>query len=281
MAQYVQASVGGYPNAYIPGVTTAQQGDRISSGISPAALSDPFGRAMVSVQSDSAKVRFPIANYVTLTFSGDLIASNVINMNVVSRYFTAAASETNAMAQVTYAVSHDNTMDLIATALEAVEGVLSVEVGGANNRSLFITADDDTELNITDAVVTLGLSQATITVSRGTTDDQRFRGIVTQTYSAVQNFYTGEGSYLPANTSVSLTFQGQLAALTEGAVTLANTGAPLPVYMRFLASGGNDVTGALRTTSDTGAVLLPSTSITWATGVVSQDGAAPVNVKLG
>lgn len=94
----------------------------------------------------------------TLTFDAALVASNTINGYVGG----------NAISQVTYATSSDNTMALIATAISAMEGVKSATVtdNGSNDRVIVVIPEDQaTGLALTGFAVTNGASQAAITVA--------------------------------------------------------------------------------------------------------------------
>jgi len=95
----------------------------------------------------------PVAQVQTLTFSADLLILNVINMDV----------DGAAIGPIAWAVSHDNTMALIATAIQAEDGVVTAVVtGGAGSRVITVTAAvAGVPVVIDDILVTLGASQAT------------------------------------------------------------------------------------------------------------------------
>ena len=119
-------------------------------------------------QSGEENVRLPYSNTITLTFSADTVASNTINGSLVLN------GATTAMAQVTYASSHANTMDLIVAALENIVGVASAVVGadgsGNANRRITITLDHEIDGYATGFIVAAGASQATITMANDTAE---------------------------------------------------------------------------------------------------------------
>lgn len=103
------------------------------------------------------KARLPIAK--VLTFSAALITANVYNVTING----------SAIAPVTFTTSNDNTLSLIATAIEALTAVkratvIPVTGTTSDDRSILIEPADDVEtLTITGSAVTSGSSQATTT----------------------------------------------------------------------------------------------------------------------
>ena len=99
----------------------------------------------------------------TLTLSGALVAANVINGSVGG----------NAIAPVTYAASSDATLQAIATAIAALDGVKSAVVTvvggdqtGTDDVEIVVTPEDQVAgIALTGWVVTLGAGQATIAVA--------------------------------------------------------------------------------------------------------------------
>lgn len=99
------------------------------------------------------------SNYYDLTFSAALVASNNVNGNVAG----------SAITQVTYATSSDATMVAVAAAIAAKAGVASAAVVGSSNYRVirvWPSAPLDA-LALTSFAVTSGASQATITVTQG------------------------------------------------------------------------------------------------------------------
>ena len=84
------------------------------------------------------------ARYGTIVFSADLVAADTFDVTVNG----------TAIAQVTYATSHANTMALIVAALEAIATVTDAS---ASVRTITIIPEDqDTTIAITNAIVTNG-----------------------------------------------------------------------------------------------------------------------------
>ena len=94
---------------------------------------------------------------VEIVFSIDLVASNQVAITVNSVPLTP----------VVYAVSHLNTMQLIAVALMTVSGIDVVTVGGAGNRTLTVVFDQGYDMYILPPSVSGGTVQANTTVSGG------------------------------------------------------------------------------------------------------------------
>lgn len=95
-------------------------------------------------------------NTAIIYFSLDLVTSNTIDITV----------DGVAISQVTYAVSHANTMGLVATALAALASVKSATVFGATSRKIKVVAEDnENPLTVITGVVAAGAQQAVITAS--------------------------------------------------------------------------------------------------------------------
>ena len=92
-------------------------------------------------------------NY-TLTFSADPVASNVITGYIG-----------NQQVQVTYATSAANTYNLLAAAIGAVAGVLSVTVDAGNRKLTIKPINQSAGISVVGFVVTLGGSQPTIAIA--------------------------------------------------------------------------------------------------------------------
>ena len=146
-----------------------------------------FGVALIAGDSD----KLPKYDIVTLTFSAELVASNVINGKVNGV----------AISQVTWNTNNDTTMGLLATELQskaAITSAVASDVGavGYDNTITCTAADEDTILALTDFLVTLGASQATITVAR-----TPFRR--TKTYAnlaaVAADFATTDSEYIAAS----------------------------------------------------------------------------------
>jgi len=93
-----------------------------------------------------------------LTFAGDVIASNVINVTINGV----------AISPVTYADSHANTMALLVTALKAISTVSDAVLVSA--RVIEFTPVLQTSVPVVTATVTLGQTQTTITPTSSLND---------------------------------------------------------------------------------------------------------------
>lgn len=92
----------------------------------------------------------------TVVLSADLVDSNSIAVSLNGTAITGSP--------FTYATSHIDTMNTIATALAATDGVASATVGGANNRTIYVVGDVNTNAIVTTFTITGGVSQATATI---------------------------------------------------------------------------------------------------------------------
>lgn len=96
-----------------------------------------------------------VAQVQTITFSADLITSNVINGSV----------DGTALSATTFATDHATTMAAIATKIAATAGVSTATVGGSGNRVITVTAQSaGVPFTLSGFAVTLGASQATVAI---------------------------------------------------------------------------------------------------------------------
>lgn len=126
-------------------------------------MPEPFGNSthVKILKSESQKLHqeFTVDDLkATITFSADLVTSNVVN----------GAINGVAIDAVTFTTDHDNTMDLLLAALEANDAVASASLTDAtNNRQITVIAADPEALFILSGfAVTLGASQATVTTAQ-------------------------------------------------------------------------------------------------------------------
>ena len=137
-----------------------------------------FGVA--AIRSDASAtpqgVRVARRNQATAVFSADLVTSNSV----------AAVVNGVALTATVFATDHATTMAALGAKIVAALAALTVPivatatVGGASNRTLTIDAVD-ASLLLTAFVVTLGASQATVTLTNQTSDAAKdFQGIVRQ-----------------------------------------------------------------------------------------------------
>lgn len=99
-----------------------------------------------------------VAQVVTLTFSADLVASNV-----VSAFTVSAGGKLETVTATTFAVSNANTLGLITAKLQALAGVNATDNGAHVITITSATAGVD--ISVTTPTVTLGASQATAVVA--------------------------------------------------------------------------------------------------------------------
>lgn len=236
--------------------------------ISCRAFQDIYmGLGVAKVTGVDFQVRLPQQNFATLVFSADLVASNVINGNINGV----------AIAPVTYASSHLATMTAIAGAIETADSNVTATVGGANNRTITIQAANGFAALAASWVVTLGASQATITITN-TTDDT-FYGIALRQQNK-QNVYTPIGSGGPTpyfeDDSVPVETNGVVWVQPETAVSSDG-----PVYWRFQDNGAGKARGQFRNDSDGGtAVLLSSSIARWLSSAGGSGAYAQLQIKL-
>ena len=97
-------------------------------------------------------------NYAIITFSAALIASNKVNMKI----------DGSSITEITYATSNAATLSALATEIATKSGVATATVVGT--RAIWVYPKNAQSINvITDAAVTAGSSQASITISAGST----------------------------------------------------------------------------------------------------------------
>lgn len=199
---------------YPTGMPIAQIGQiadlRMSRNIeSYAALETiPFGYA-VAMSNDPDKpntVRLPRRTVAVITLSANLIASNVVNGKVGGAAITA----------VTYASSHDATMDALVAAIEALATVKRAQLGDedGDNRVILVEVTD-TAAVLADWAVTLGSSQATVTITYSAASE-RIVGVSVFTHTIPQNL-SGVASY---------TVGDAVNVMTKGAIWVPTVDVP-------------------------------------------------------
>lgn len=244
-----------YPTLMVNGSEGLLADSGFKNVLSPSAYDQiPVGSGVAKVFGVDYQARLPEQNLATLVFSADLVASNVINGNINGV----------AIAPVTYASSHLATMTAIAAAIETADDDVTATVGGANNRTITIMASGAAKALVAGWVVTLGGSQATITMTNTTYDT--LYGIALRTQDKMNllgvNGSAGAAPYY-AGTCVSMLTRGRVFVLVED--TLNSDDA---VYMRFAPNGGNTRLGTFRSDSDSGTCLLVSNAV-WRVGATA------------
>lgn len=226
-------SLGGHTAVQIPyqatDIETYDAPNGLGSDLSVTGIA--YGRGVVQSILNSAACRYPIPSQVTLTFVGDLITDNLIDLDVNGV----------AMAQVTFAVSNANTLALIAAALENMTDlVLSASVDG--DHSIVVVGKPDVALIMSNILVTAGVSQTTGTGLQQCVDD--FLGAVVR--AATQMVPIGGGASLyNAGDMLPVGVKDTVAVYSEQAVTTGS-----PVFLRFLNNGAGKIVGQFRVDAD-------------------------------
>lgn len=206
----------------------------IEGGIAKEAIG--VGSGISKVIGSDDQVRLPAANQGKVTFDADFVASNVINMTVNG----------TAIAPVTYATSHANTLALVAAAIAAVTTyVASASATGA--REITVNGIDDVDVAITAIVVTLGLSQANGTFTKGTRDKLHGVAMLSQ---ALEGNLPGVDTVptVPAKSLVNVVRQGKVFVYFETAFNPDTD----TLYCRFFDGGAGKAVGQFRNTDDSG-----------------------------
>lgn len=217
--------------------------------LSPRAFeSINIGLGLAKVIGQDYVVRLPQQNLSTTVLSADLIASNSVAVSVNGV----------ALTPIVFATSHLATMTAIAAAIDAQPGIASAVVGGANNRTITVTADQGGVAVVNSFVVTLGASQATATITNGTQDT--LYGVA-QRQQNMPNPLNPLGSYgtpvFVAGDCIPLLTKGRIYVAVEQTVTSDS-----PVYWR-IAANGLLLPGGFRADADSGkAIAVPSARYT-------------------
>ncbi len=87
----------------------------------------------------------------TITFDADIVTGNTVNLNI----------DDVAIAQVTFAATHDNTMTLLATAIQNHASIFTCTTPGAGSRVLTLTGvTNGLDFVVSSIVVAAGATQA-------------------------------------------------------------------------------------------------------------------------
>lgn len=235
----------------------------VRSGIALEKLD--FGKAAIRVDitGKASSVRAPKRNQSVNVFSADLVTSNSV----------AALVNGIALTATVFSGDHATTMAAIGAKivaeLLAQDIVAEATVGGANDRTLTITAEDANIL-ISGVIVTLGGSQATVTTTNGTADTlAKLKGLLR--FSS-QPPRTSDGlNGFEALDSVPVVRQGSLwcpisSDVAEGA----------DVYIDYTA-GNEGMLTDVTTAPNLGPIVGAKFA---AAGTVSGLGLAPVDINL-
>lgn len=186
---------------------------------------------VVALTDSALKIRKFTNNIQTVVFSGDLVTSNVINLDA-----TNSSGVLTAIAPVTFNTDHLTTMGLIGDAIVAINPDISYTVGGASNRTLTLRCKEGTLISVADVIVTLGAGQATATLANSS--DETIFGV------ALKDEYEPDSSglvYCKAGGQKRVMRKGKVWVYCKGAFTPAST-----AYVRTTDGSGSELRGTLR-----------------------------------
>ncbi len=150
---------------------------RVESALALEKLEFGFAAFKSTSASYPRSVRAPKRNAPVIVWSGDFVASNVINGTVNGV----------AISPVTFATDHLTTITALGAAIVATllaQGIVATVALSGTNRTMTFTVTDANVLFAT-FVVTAGVGQVTATLTHGTSDTiSRFAGLLR--YSAQQ-----------------------------------------------------------------------------------------------
>lgn len=211
-----------------------------------AAEAIEFGDWLVET-SDGKKVRKPLDNVYTITLDGDFVASNSITGTLQYRQLDDTAFTEVTIGPVVYAASHNNTMDLLVTELEAelatpLGSAGTVELTDAsNNRQITITLAEGYEVKGGTALaITLGSGQAGVTEARSSADS--VMGLAVHQDVEPTTISNNSANYAK-NASVRVGVKGTYYQTAEDAFTTASS-----LYARRSTATGK-ARGDLRTSA--------------------------------
>lgn len=198
------------------------------------------------------QVKLPSNNLATLTFSGVLVTSNVVNGTVAGV----------ALSPTTFATDSPTTMGVIAGKIAAVTGVASAVVDGTG-LIITITMLGSTAAAVTGFVVTAGAGQATVAMVNSTLDTLFGVALLDE---GQMNGWTPTGSTGPVayqvGQPVANMSQGHVLVAPEDTVTSDS-----PVYVRFIDGGTGKPRGNFASSAHSGTCfLVPSSVAVWLKG---------------
>lgn len=160
------------PGRYEGTIAHSRELAQIVSKIAEQTGGIPFGRILSLQNAAGTKVRLPYSKRADLTLDAALVASNVLSGNIVINGVTTAYTET-------YASSSAATLAALAAEIATLDGVASATVttndAGTADRRIRVVFDDGVDGYFSSGAVTLGASQAGVTLTN--TDSFNFDGI--------------------------------------------------------------------------------------------------------
>lgn len=199
----------------------------------------PVGRGVSKVIGKDDQVRLPASNSGKLVFAGDLVTSNVVDMDINGVAITS----------VTFATDHATTMVALAVEIASNADVATavVDPTDTTSRTIIVTGVDNTVIAITGIAVTAGATQTTGTFTADSADTL---------YGVAQLSQALEGG-LPGTTSVpeyadkavaNIMRRGEIAVHFETAFNPDSD----TLYCRFVAGSATELIGQFRNDSDSG-----------------------------
>lgn len=168
-------------------------------------------------------VRLPKRNTAVLTESGDLVTSNVVNLNVNGV----------AIAPVTFTTNALTTSQMVAAAIDATLltlGITSVSTVGGSGNHVITTAAQNASVTFTNFVVTAGSGQITATFAYS--DSGVFRGVAE--WIEKELAAPGVSGYQVTST-VSTFRRGVISVEAKGAIVK-----DLPIYAVVATAGSEN-----------------------------------------
>jgi hypothetical protein len=209
------------------------------------------------------------AHTLTWTDSAALVSSNVITWKINSRSYS-----------VTFSSDNDTTLAAIATAIATDPDIQSASVvdAGSNDRVINITGKGGLQINITNATVSSGASQATITIA--TTQSPSGQNVRIRNFGLLSGFVglTTGARYFLSSTAGSITttpasatpvFVGQALSSTQLFVNINALNYQFSVPEIFVRSHGSSTNAATGGVQDTEHYNFT----TWSAGTSSSLGA--------
>jgi len=173
----------------------------------------PMGYPIFGYEGDADDAHLLHIDQGKLVFDADLITDNSISVTV---------NTLNAV--VVFATDHDTTMDLLVTAIEALDStfICTLDSTDTDNRTLLITTKGATAAVA--GVVTLGVSQAGVVVTLQLSEYLVFLGVAIKLdKEPVVNVVTGRGDNYAIGNMVSTLVDGWIWGVTDGGTIVSNT----------------------------------------------------------
>lgn len=210
--------------------------DRLNSKVISRELSDnsaSFGRFLGAANAEETLIQNLYSDQATAALDADFVASNVLAGNIF-------VNGTATPLSISWASNHAGTMAAFEAAVEAIEGIASATVGGANNRTLTVAADPGYDIYFGPLTITGGSSQAGVTVANTCT------AIILGPSVQEELAPNSDGTVAFENKdTIGVLRQGNIAVQADGTINPSGT-----VYIRFFEeSASNKKRGMLSTSA--------------------------------